>query len=349
MVTSSESASDSGRDDPLARLLDRPRVRLAHLPTPILSARRLAADLGVEDILVKMDAETGFALGGNKVRKLEYELAPDRMRGVTCLVTAGGHQSNHCRVTAAFAARYGLRCVLVLNGDPPDPPTGNALLHRLFGAEIRSVPDRAARAAGLTDVAAEVGAAGGRALVVPLGASTGVGCLGYARAAHELVGQLDAFGPRPDRTLLFVPSSSGGTLAGLLLGLALMGRDDVVPVAVSADAGAEDLRRGAIAIAREGADLLGAASIPEPEHLHVVDTQVGEGYGIPTAASVEATERFGRLAGIVLDPTYTAKAAAGMMAWIRERGVGAEERIVFLHTGGHPALLAGGSPTPRTP
>jgi 1-aminocyclopropane-1-carboxylate deaminase/D-cysteine desulfhydrase-like pyridoxal-dependent ACC family enzyme len=296
--------------------------------------------LGVSEIFVKMDAETGFALGGNKVRKLEYELEAGRLSGATCLITAGGPQSNHCRVTAAFAARAGLRCILVMQAPQPAHATGNVLLHRLFGAEVRTVPDRDARAPGMADVAAEVEGEGGRPLVVPIGASTGLGCLGYARAALELTEQLDALGPRPQRTLVFVASSSCGTLAGLVLGLAILGREDVELVGVSADADADELREKTLQIAAEGADLLESRVPITAARIVTTDGQVGAGYGIPTEASTEAADLFGRLAGLVLDPTYTAKAAAGMIDWIREHGTPSGERVVFLHTGGHPALLA---------
>ena len=328
--------------DPAAlwRLHAWPRSRLANLPTPLVRACRLGAELGHPELFVKLDAETGFALGGNKVRKLEYELEPSRLDGVTCLVTAGGPQSNHCRVTAAFAARSGLRCILVVQSPEPDRPTGNALLHRLFGAEIRTVPDRDARAAGLEEAAAAVLEEGGRALVVPLGASTGLGCLGYARAALELLEQLDTLETRADRTLLFVPSSSCGTLAGLLLGLAIAGRSDIVPVAVSADVDAGELRRSALAIAADGAGLLGTSVPVDRPDLVALDDQVGEGYGVPTEAARQATALFGRLEGMVLDPTYTSKAAAGMIDWIDRDGAPPRERVVFLHTGGHPALFA---------
>lgn len=323
----------------LRRLLAWPRTRLANLPTPLHRAERWGAALGVAELLVKMDAETGFALGGNKVRKLEYELAPARLSGRTCLITAGGPQSNHCRVTAAFAARHGLRCVLVQQAPEPDAPTGNALLHRLFGAEVRTVPDRDARAPAMAEVARELEAEGEHPLVVPLGASTPLGALGYARAALELVDQLDS-APAAERTLLFVPSSSCGTLAGLVLGLALLGRDDVVPIGVSADAGADEIRERALDIATGAAELLGAGLDPRELALVPIDTQVGGGYGVPTEASRAAIAMAGRQEGIVLDPTYTAKAAAGMTQWIRERGIAPTERVVFLHTGGHPGLLA---------
>lgn len=328
------------RTDALERLAAWPRRRLADLPTPLRTAERLAEHLGVANVYVKMDAETGFALGGNKVRKLELELAPERLEGVTHLVTAGGPQSNHCRVTAAAAARLGLGCVLVTQGPEPAEPKGNALLHRLFGAEMVTVPARERRTPAMDEVAARIAADGGRALVVPIGASTGLGSLGYALAAVELAGQLDTLDDGCIRTRLFTSASSCGTLAGLLLGLALLGRDDVHLVGVSADATAGELRETTLELAEEGARLLAAEVDLSGVPLTTVDDQVGQGYGIPTPASRDALRTFGRLEGIVLDPTYTAKAAAGMMAWVAERGTAPDERAIFLHTGGAPGLFA---------
>jgi D-cysteine desulfhydrase len=316
---------------------------LAHLPTPLYPAERLAAELGGSglDLYVKMDAETGFALGGNKVRKLEFELAPKRLEGVSRLVTAGGPQSNHCRVTAAAAAaaRLGLKCTLVLSGVEPPDPTGNALLHRLFGAEIVMVPERSERTDRMDSVAVECAARGEHVLVVPIGASTGLGCLGYARAAVELTKQLEDLGPRPDRTWLFVPSSSCGTLAGLLLGISLLGLEDVQLVGVSADVSAAELTARTLEIARDGAALLGWQG-RLLDNLIALDDQVGEGYGLPTPAAREALELFARTEGLVLDPTYTSKAAAGLVAWARAGRFSVSDRVVFLHTGGHPGLLA---------
>jgi len=326
--------------DAIERLQRWPRTRLANLPTPLLRPDRLAAELGVDDLVIKMDSETGFALGGNKVRKLEFVLAPDRVEGVTCLVTAGGPQSNHCRVTAAYAARRGLRCILVTQGPAPDQPTGNALLHRLFGAEIVTVADPADRIGTMQDVATAVDAEGGRAMVVPIGASTGLGSLGYALGALEMIEQLDALDPSPDATSVFVSSSSCGTLAGLLLGLTLLDRRDVQLVGISADATREELRSTTLEITEEGASILEVDVDLSAIELVTVDDQVGDGYGISTPASEAATKDFGRLAGIVLDPTYTAKAAAGMIDWIRRQKPASSHRIVFLHTGGHPGLLA---------
>lgn len=324
----------------LERLAAWPRAPLAHLPTPLLRAERLGDAIGCEALWLKMDAETGFALGGNKVRKLELVLAPDRIAGVTHLITAGGPQSNHCRVTAAFAARHGLACVLVAQGPEPERPTGNALLHRLFGAEIVTVADRSLRAPAMQEVAERITAKGGRPLVVPIGASTGLGSLGYALAFVELIEQLDAVDDGRSDTLLFVSASSCGTLAGLLLGVALMERWNVRLFGVSADASAEELRATTRSLAAEGAELLGASPDLDRVELETIDDQVGDGYGISTPASVEALERFARLEGVVLDPTYTAKAAAGMIARITERPPTSEQRVVFVHTGGAPGLLA---------
>jgi 1-aminocyclopropane-1-carboxylate deaminase/D-cysteine desulfhydrase-like pyridoxal-dependent ACC family enzyme len=326
----------------LATLQAWPRLPLASLPTRLVPAGPLARALGQPDrpLFLKMDAETGFALGGNKVRKLEFELGPSRLGGVTHLITTGGPQSNHCRVTAAAAAHLGLGCTLVLNGDEPRPPRGNALLHRLFGADIRMVPDRGSRAPTMDAVAAEVLAAGGRALVVPLGASTGTGSLGYALGAVELVQQLDTLAPAPSPvTWIFVSASSCGTLAGLLLGLALLGRDDVRLVGVSADTSAPDMRADTLRLASEGAALLDWEGPIHDTHLFCDDSQVGPGYGLPTPEATEAITLFGRSQGVVLDPVYTGKAAAGMVAWLREGRVPGSDRVVFLHTGGHPALL----------
>jgi len=326
------------------RLGSWPRLRLAALPTRLTPAANLSRHLassfgaGAPEILVKMDAETGFGLGGNKVRKLETFLAPPRLEGVTHLITTGGPQSNHCRVTAAAAAHLGLGCILVVNGAVHGEPRGNALLHRLFGARIRTVGERSERAPAMEEEARLVAREHGKALVVPLGASTGLGALGYALAALELKAQLEAL-PQRTRTWILVSASSCGTLAGLLLGVSMMEREDVRLVGVSADITADDMRSETLRLAGEGADMLDFRGSLMEEALETDDSQVGEGYGIPTPASEEAIELFGRTEGIVLDPVYTGKAAAGMLARIRSGAVDAHDRVVFIHTGGHPALL----------
>ncbi len=330
-------------DELLALLDQHPRTHLVLGRTPLVTAPRLRGALGPEtpELFLKLDEETGFGLGGNKVRKLEHELAPTRLSGVTHLITAGGPQSNHARVTAAAAARLGLGCVVVVNGEIPTPPTGNALLYEILGAKLRSVSSRAERGPAMEQEAERIAAAGGMALIVPLGASTSLGALGYIRGALEIHEQLPL--TRDRDVHLFLASSSGGTLAGLLAGFALIDRQDLNIVAVSSDTPAEDLLEKAVELASGALERIGQKSkaleriLPRVE---VTDGQVGNGYGIPTEASTEALDLFARSEGILLDPTYTAKAAAEMVAAAREGRYPAGDRIIFLHTGGHPALFA---------
>lgn len=332
------------RPDAIHALLElHPRTRLVAGPTPLIGAPRLRGALGPEtpELLMKLDEETGFGLGGNKVRKLEYELSPTRLQGVTHLITTGGVQSNHCRVTAAAAARLGVGCILVTDGEAPDPPTGNALLHRMLGAKIRLVPSRAERAAAMEAEELRISESGGKALVIPLGASTTLGALGYVRGAVELHEQLPQARDRDVHIVL--ASSSGGTLGGLIAGFALLDRRDVHLWAVSADTPREGLLSTAAELAGGALERLDMDPSLLERMLTCVDAsddEVGEGYGIPTDASREATELFARSEGTLVDPVYTSKAAAGMIRWIREGRFLTGDRIVFLHTGGHPALFA---------
>ena len=236
------------------------------------------------DVLLKMDSESGFGLGGNKARKLEFELAPDRLEGTTHMVTCGGAQSNHARLTAAAAARLGLKCVLVLNGDTSRPYRGNAYLHRLFGAEIRPVTSQEEREPTMAEVAAEVEAGGGSALVIPLGASTPLGSLGYVRAAVEFYVQLRDH-PHPGDTWIFVSASSCGTLAGLALGFTLLERRDVRLVGVSPDITRVEILELTESLASRAGALLGAQTPLLPLLLHPTDEYIGPGYGLDSDAS----------------------------------------------------------------
>lgn len=324
----------------LTRLGRVPRTRLASVPTPLIAAPALAAHLGTGvRIFIKADDRTGLGLGGNKVRKLEYELGPERLRGVTELVTAGEPHSNHCRVVAAAAAQLGLRCTLVINGEAADPVRGNAYLHRLLGARIVTVPERPDRDPAMEEEARRVGAAGGKALVVPVGASTPRGALGYVHAAVEMRRQIDA----PDPAWIFVCTSSGGTLGGLILGCALLDWP-VRLVGVSADEPAGLARDKAVGLALDAARLLGREGLADSvralsDSVVTTDAFVGEGYGAATPEGDEAARVFGARTGLILDPVYTAKAAAAMIAWLRRGRVPPSDRVVFVHTGGHPALF----------
>ena len=344
----------AGSSPALTRLEAIGRTRLATVPTPLLRAQALASHLGTRaHISIKADDCTGLGLGGNKVRKLEYELDPARLQDVTQLVTAGGPHSNHCRVTAAAAARLGLGCALVVNGEPEDPERGNAHLHRLLGARIVTVEDRSDRGPAMEEEVRRIGAAGGKALAVPIGASTARGALGYVHAVAEMREQLGSAGTPP---WIFTSSSSGGTLAGLILGCAILDWRARL-VAVSADEPAAVIGEMAAGLAVAAARLLdghatgagrglrgGLTSLVDrvreiADAVTVTDRFVGAGYGIATPEGDEASRLFGARAGLILDPVYTAKAAAALVARLQDGTICAGDHAVFLHTGGHPALF----------
>lgn len=331
------------RREALDRLSDVPRASFVFGPTPLLDAPNLTRELGPDapPVLLKMDAWSGPGLGGNKVRKLEYLLAPETLEGVDTLITSGSAQSNHARVTAALAARLGLRCTLVLNGEAGDPPRGNALLHRLLGAEIRPVDTPEERSPEAERAAREVEDGGGVPLVIPVGASTPLGVLGYVEGALELDRQLSARRLHGEGPLWIVAATSScGTVAGLALGFTLLGREDVRVLAVSADLPAPEIRSEVTRLAAGASRLLGWEGDLLPGSLHPTDDYVGGGYGIPTEASHRAIHRWATLEGVVLDPTYTSKAASGLVGEHSRGRFDGARAVVFLHTGGHPALLA---------
>jgi L-cysteate sulfo-lyase len=332
----------------LATLMSLPAVPLAPEATPLHSMTRLRAALGSDcpALLIKRDDLLSFAMGGNKVRKMQVVAAEAMAAGADTLITCGSLQSNHARVTAAVGAVLGWKVVLVLNPtsndartpgdrDPETAPTGNALLDGLFGAEVREVASREARAPAMEAIARELGARGGRPHVVPLGASTPVGAMGIARAVAEVA----AAGAKPD--VIVHATSSGGTQAGLIAGCALFGLRARV-LAISADDSAPIAARAVAELLGGMAERLGGSpsSLGADRAIEVDDRFVGDGYGIPTPASREAIELVARREGILLDPVYTAKAMAGLIARIRARDFGANETILFWHTGGTPGLFA---------
>ncbi len=320
----------------LAAMMSMPSVTLAHHPTPVEELKRLRAALGpsAPRVFIKRDDLLSFGLGGNKVRKMQTVAAEAQAAGADTLITAGGVQSNHCRVTAATGAALGLDVVLVLNGEAPSVATANTRLDLLFGADITYVPTREARNEAMARIAEELSAAGRRPFVVPIGASTATGALGFARGVIEL----SSAGVRPD--IIVHASSSGGTQAGLIAGCALAGLRSRV-VGVSADEPEESLRATVTTLLAAVADRLGASrpSVGLDRAVEVDDRQVGGGYAIPTPASIEALELFARREGVLLDPVYTAKAAAGLIARIRSGEIGPEQSVLFWHTGGQVAFF----------
>lgn len=311
-----------------------PVVGLAPHPTPVDELIRLRARLGssAPRLLMKRDDLLSFAMGGNKVRKLQAVAAEAIAAHADALITCGGVQSNHARVTAAAGAALGLKVVLVLNGTPPARSTANVLLDHLFGAEIRHVATREARAPQMEAVATELRAAGHRPFIVPLGASTPTGALGFARGVAEVV----AAGHRPQ--VIVSATSSGGTQAGLIAGAALFGLDARV-IGISADDPSVSLSRTVSGLVGAMAAELGAkpSSLGADVPVEVDDGWVGEGYGVPTPASIEALELVARTEGILLDPVYTAKAMASLLARIRDGEFTPDQTVLFWHTGGQVA------------
>lgn len=311
-----------------------PSVPLAPEPTPVEELTRLRAAIGAPRLLVKRDDAIGFAFGGNKVRKMRLVAANALAEYADTLITSGGIQSNHARVTAAAAAKLGLRAVLVANGEPPPKLTANALLDRLLGADVRYVRTREERAPAMEAIAAEERAAGRRPYVIPVGASTPLGAAAFALAVKELLEQIAP----PD--VIVHSSSSGGTQAGLVAGCALAGVKTRV-LGISADEPSFELEAqirtilaGLATLAGEHAGRFDGAAVD------VDDRFVGEGYGVPTAESREALELTARTEAIFLDTTYTAKAMAGLIAYVRRRAFKPSDTILFWHTGGQVGVFA---------
>lgn len=323
----------------MAPPLDR-RLRLGQLPTPLEPADRLGAALGMEAgaLWVKRDDLTGLGGGGNKARKLEYLCADALAQGADTLVTGGGPQSNHVRMTAAVANRMGLACTVVMPGpEPSAAASGNGLLVELMGPEVVWVPvrdgpmDYYAIEAAIDRTCDRLAAEGRRPYSMPIGGASAVGALGYVRGAVELCEQTaSAFG---SLGLVVVAAGSGGTHAGLAAGLGDHG------LVLGVDVGARpDLGEWVPAKAEQVAALAG---LPAPTGRPVIDHgRVGAGYGSATGDGREAVLLAARLEGLILDPVYTGKAMAGLIAARREGRIGPATATVFLHTGGMPALFA---------
>jgi L-cysteate sulfo-lyase len=318
------------------RLSRFPSLPFLDSPTLVEAMPRLAALLGGGPrLLVKRDDAIPFAFGGNKVRKLALVAADAKTAGADTLITAGGVQSNHARVTAAAAAKLGMRAVLVANGDPPPAPTANSLLDALLGAKIVYVSSRDERGPRMIEIADRLRGAGRRPYVIPIGASMPLGALGFVAAVAELVDQI----PPPD--VIIHSSSSGGTQAGLVAGCRLLGLPTRV-VGVSADASTCALRDDVAAIVRGIFELLSldSSDFSRGTAIDVDDRFVGGGYGIPTDASREAIDLAARTEALFLDPTYTSKAMAALIAGVRQQKFGDDQTVLFWHTGGQVALFA---------
>jgi len=323
--------------------LDRlPRVSLSRLPTPLEDAPRLAAAAGVARVLIKRDDLTDLALGGNKVRKLEFLLGEALAQGADTIITTAAAQSNFLRLTAAASRRVGIHPVLVVRGTPDLVPQGNLLLMRVFGAEIHFVhtddPYADSTITLMHALADRVRGRGGRPYVVHLATfSSGLASVGYVPAAFELAGQISAMKARADHVVVAV--GSGTTQAGLLLGLRLAGIETHV-LGVSVNTPAAALRELIAGQIRDAAALLGVpAAIVGECSIDITDAYIGPGYGIPTPDSAGAVRLAARTQGLLFDPIYTGKAWAAVEHGVRSGTIRREATVVFMHTGGAPNVF----------
>jgi D-cysteine desulfhydrase len=309
------------------------RLHFAHLPTPIETLPRLSDALGGPRLLIKRDDQTGLAFGGNKTRKLEFLVAEAREQSAKTLISGGASQSNHCRQTAAVAARFGFKCILVLTGNEPEQPSANLFLDKLFGAQIVYVAERKDRDRILHEIFDRAAKDGMKPYLVPYGGSNPTGALGYAFAMQELVEQSS----RAD--WIVFATSSGGTHAGLLLGQRVFGYKGKM-LGISIDESEEWLKEHVSAVASLASEKLGKRVEFTPDEVLANANYCSAGYGVLTEAEREAIRLFARYEGILLDPIYTGRAAAGMIDLIRKGFFKKDEAVLFLHTGGQPALFA---------
>jgi D-cysteine desulfhydrase family pyridoxal phosphate-dependent enzyme len=315
------------------------RFPLAQLPTPIEELKSLSRELGGPELLIKRDDQTGLALGGNKTRKLEFLVGQALEQGADTLVTAGAAQSNHCRQTAAAAARAGLRCELLLNGTKPELPNGNLLLDELLGAHIHWI-QLSERGAKLRELPDHLRKEGRKPYVIPVGGSNGVGATGYVLAMIELVEQLDGTNRRADHVVF--ASSSGGTQAGVVIGAEVTGFDGKLH-GISID---KDGRGGApydhelADIANETSKYIGFDAQFTAKDFNVDYGYLGGGYGVVSDLEREAIRLLGSREGIVLDPVYSGRSMGALVDLIRKKAFRWDETVLFWHSGGAPALFA---------
>jgi len=321
------------------RIESRARFRLAQLPTPIEELKSLSRELGGPELLIKRDDQTGLALGGNKTRKLEFLVGQALEQGADTLVTVGAAQSNHCRQTAAAAAKAGLRCELLLNGTKPELPNGNLLLDELLGARIHWV-QRSEREAKLSQIPDELRKQGVKPYVIPVGGSNGVGATGYVLAMMELAEQLDGSNRRVDHVVF--ASSSGGTQAGIVVGAKVTGfKGKLHGVSIDKDDGDGATYQCELAdIANETAKYIGFEAQFTASDFMVAYDYLGGGYGIVSDLEREAIRLLASREGIVLDPVYTGRAMGALLDLIRKKAFRSDETVLFWHTGGAPALFA---------
>jgi L-cysteate sulfo-lyase len=320
------------------------RADLLQGPTPIQRAERLERVLGIEGvgIYLKRDDHMLIGGGGNKLRKLEFHLGAALKAGVDTVITIGGLQSNHARLTAAVCARLGLACELILTRSVPKPEVdyelnGNVLLDQLFGAQIQVLAG-GSDSLGMAQIrATQLRESGHEVLVIPTGGSTPLGALGYTRCAAEIVQQEALLGVAFKKVI--VPNGSAGTHAGLAAGFQLLGRGAATVKSYSVLADQDTCAARTLQLTQDALALLGGGSVQASEV--VVDgSQLGDGYGLPTSAMQEAVRLMARTEGLLIDPVYSGKAFAGLLADLRQGRYRAGDNVLFVMTGGTPGLYA---------
>ena len=309
------------------------RLHFAHLPTPIEELPRLSDHLAGPRLLVKRDDQTGLAFGGNKTRKLEFLVAEARDQDAKTLISGGAMQSNHCRQVAAAAAKFGLDSILVLNGEKTEHPSANLLLDELFSAEFIIIPDRKDRERVMQEAHDEATLTGRKPYLVPYGGSSPTGALGYAFAVEEFMKQ------NVHADWIVFGTSSGGTHAGLVLGQRVFGFKGKV-LGISIDEPEEWLKTHVSKLASDASEKLGERIEFTPADVLANADYCGAGYGVLTDAEREAVNLFAKYEGLLLDPVYTGRAAAGLIDLVRKGFFKKDETVLFWHTGGQPALFA---------
>lgn len=335
------SISADGLNDLKTRLSTFDRLGLATLPTPLQSIKNLSAVLGGPALWVKREDATGLGFGGNKLRKLDFVLQQAIDEGCDTIVSGGVVQSNSQRQVAAAAAKLGLECHLIVYQDRLEPPsdeylkTGNVLLNHLFGAYFHPLPWTGDRNSEIVKLCAELASKGKKTFMVPYGVSNALGAVGYASAAAEIAEQCMANGFVPDAIVHC--SGSAGTQAGLVLGSSLCLSGTQV-VGIDIDAEPERVRQDVIHYGYGGAELMGIEF--DESRVEVVAGHAGPAYGIPHPETIDAIKLAGRHEALLLDPVYSGKGMAGLIDLIKQGRWKTGENIVFVHTGGEPALFA---------
>jgi len=315
-----------------------PRCPLGFFPTPFVRLARLTQKLGGPQIFMKRDDQTGLALGGNKVRKLEFLVGEALAQGCDILITGGAAQSNHCRQTAAAAVACGLSCHLVLGGEPPSVPEGNLLLDQLLGATVHWTGEYR-KGEKIPEIAELLRADGHKPYVVPYGGSNTTGAAGFVEAVREVVRQLAEL--RESITHVVFASSSGGTHAGLIVGRHILGLDCEL-VGISIDKGASGdvpFAEHILRLAHATAQRLGVDAHFSVAEITLREDYLSQGYGVVGDLERRAIRLVAETEGILLDPVYTGRAMGGLIDMIEHGQLSREQSVLFWHTGGIPALF----------